>query len=82
MVNPKLRTDFSVLYLETGSNVTLEECIPRKKKNMKSPEMLPQRKDPITNQDINMLGNEKDQSLPPQLSKFFPRYKSLKIGRR
>ena len=44
---------------------------------MKSLAMLPPRKDTITNQDINMLGTEKDQSHPPQLDKFRPGYKSL-----
>ena len=37
--------------------------------------MLPQRKYPITNQYINMLGTEKYQSLPPQLDIFNPGYK-------
>ena len=39
--------------------------------------MSPPRKDLIPNQDINRLGNEKDQSLPPQLAKYFSGYKSL-----
>ena len=33
--------------------------------------MLPPRKDPIPNPDINMLGTEKDQIIPPQLVIFF-----------
>ena len=61
----------------TGASVTPEKLIPRKKKNMKSPEMSPPIKDPIPNQDINMLGTKKDQSIPPQLAKFRPVYKSL-----
>ena len=44
---------------------------------MKSLAMLPPRKDPIPNQDINILGTKKYQSLPLQLSKYFPGYKSL-----
>ena len=39
--------------------------------------MSPPRKDMIPDQDINMLGTEKDQSLPPKLAKFCPVYKSL-----
>ena len=46
---------------------------------MKFIAISPPRKDTILNQDINMLGAVKDQSLPPQLSKFCPRYKSLRI---
>ena len=42
---------------------------------MKSLEMSPPRKDPIPNQDINMSGTEKYQSLPPQLARFRPGYK-------
>ena len=44
---------------------------------MKSLEMLPPRKDTITNQDINILGTKNNQSLPPQLAIYFPVYKSL-----
>ena len=44
---------------------------------MKSLENFPPRKYPIPNQDINMLGTVKDQSLPPQLPKFCPGQKSL-----
>ena len=44
---------------------------------MKSLAMLSTRKDPISNQYINMLGIKKDRSLPPQLAKFCPGYKSL-----
>ena len=36
---------------------------------MKSPATLPPRKDQIPNQDTNMLGTKKYQSLPPQLPK-------------
>ena len=35
------------------------------------------RKDPIPNQDINRLSTKKYQSLPPQLAKFPPGFKSL-----
>ena len=44
---------------------------------MKSLAMSPPGKDPITNQDINILGTKQDQSLPPQLAKYCPGYKSL-----
>ena len=70
-------TDVSVFLAETGASATPEKLIPRKKKNIKSLAMSPQRKDPIPNQDIDMLGTEKDQSLPPQWAKFRPGYKSL-----
>ena len=40
--------------------------------------MSPKRKYPIPNQQINILGNKKYQSLPPQLYKFNPCFKSLK----
>ena len=52
--------------------------IPRKKKNIKPLATSPPRNDPIPNPDINILGTEKDQSLPPQLAKFCPGYKSLR----
>ena len=39
--------------------------------------MSPPRKDPIPNQDLNMVGAKKDQNIPTQLSKFCPGYKSL-----
>ena len=45
---------------------------------MKSLAMLPPRKDPIPNQDINTLGTKKYQILPPQFAKFCPGYKSLR----
>ena len=45
---------------------------------MKSLATLAPRKDPILNQDINTLGIEKYQSLPPHLPKFFPGCKSLR----
>ena len=44
--------------------------IPRKKKK-------PPINNPIPIQDINRLSTEKDQILPPQLSKYPPGYKSL-----
>ena len=43
---------------------------------MKSLAMLPPGKDPIPNQDINRLSTKKDQSIPPQLAKYPPGYKS------
>ena len=39
--------------------------------------MSPPRKDTIPNKDINISGTKKDQSLPQQLAKFSPGYKSL-----
>ena len=39
----------------TGASVTPETCIPRKKRNMKSPAMSPPRKYLIPNQDINII---------------------------
>ena len=39
---------------------------------MKSLAMSPQIKDPIPNQNINMLGTKNYQSLPPHLAKFRP----------
>ena len=44
---------------------------------MKSLATQQPRKDPIPNQDINILGTEKYQSLPSHLPKFRPGYKSL-----
>ena len=44
---------------------------------MKLLAMSPTRKDPITNQDNNILGKEKYQSIPAQLAKYCPEYKSL-----
>ena len=61
----------------TGTSVFPGKRITRKKENMKSLAMLPPRKDPIPNQDINILGTKKYQSLPLQLSRYFPGYKSL-----
>ena len=40
---------FLFLFVGTGSSVTPEKIIPRKKKNMKSLAMSPPRKDPIPN---------------------------------
>ena len=51
----------------TVAIVTPENCIPRKKNNMKSLATSPPRKDPISNQDINMLGTKNDQSCLPQI---------------
>ena len=39
---------------------------------------MPPRKDPIPNQDINMLGTVKHQIIPPKLPKFCPGQKSLR----
>ena len=44
---------------------------------MKSLAILPPRKDQIPNQYINILSTRKYQSLPPQLVKYPPGYKSL-----
>ena len=77
MMVDKIRTDLSVLSGVTGPSVTPERIIPRKKRNMKSLATSSPRKDPIPNQDINTLGARKYQSLPPQLPKFCPGYKSL-----
>ena len=77
MVNAKMRTDVSILYGGTGASVTPEKRIPGKQRNMKSPAILPPRKDPITNQDINRLITEKYQILPPHLAKYPPGFKVL-----
>ena len=42
---------------------------PKKKRNIKSPEMPPPKKDPIPNQDSTIIINQKDPILPPLLSK-------------
>ena len=60
-----MRTDVSISPGGTGASVTPEKCIPRKKKNMKSPAMSTTRKNPITYQDINILITKKYSSLPP-----------------
>ena len=44
---------------------------------MKSLAILPPRKYPIPNQDINKLGTEIYQILPPKLYKYCPGYKKL-----
>ena len=54
-----MRTGVSILSRVTVTSVTPEKQTPRKKRNMKSPAILPPRKDPITNQDINRLITEK-----------------------
>ena len=77
MLDSKTRTGVSIFFLGTGASVTPGKRNPRRK-NIKSLAMLPPRKDQITNQYINMLGTGKDQSLPPQLAKFCPGYKSIK----
>ena len=71
MVDNKIRTYVSIFSGGTGASVKPEKRIPINKKSMKSLAMLPPRKDPIPNQDINRLGTKKYQSLPPQLAKFF-----------
>ena len=71
----KLQNDLSVnsgLTGETRASVTPEKRIPRKKRNIKSLAMSPPRKDPIPNQDINNLGLQKYQYLPPHGPLFFP----------
>ena len=40
--------------------------------------MSPPRKDPITNQDKNTLGLEKDQCFPPHVPTFYPGFKSVR----
>ena len=72
-----MQTNVSVLSGGTGDSITPEKIIPRKKGNMKLLEISPPINDLIPNQDINMLGTEKYQSLPPQFDKFIPGYKSL-----
>ena len=41
----------------------------KKKRNLKSPTILPPRKDPIPNQDITKIITQQDPNLPPHLSK-------------
>ena len=77
MMMEEIRTDLSVLSGVIGASVTQEKSIPRKKSNMKPLTTSLPRKDPIPNQDINMLGIKKYQSLPPHLPKFCPGYKLL-----
>ena len=50
-----MRTDVYILSVGTLASVTPEKHIPGNKRNMKSPEMSPPRKYPISNQDINKL---------------------------
>ena len=73
-----MKTYVSVLSVATGAIVTPEKHTQRRKKDIKSLAMYPQRKDPIPNQYINMLGTEKCQIPPPQLARFRPGYKSLR----
>ena len=75
---PKMLTDLSVLSRVTGSSITPEKRIPRKKSNIKSLSTSPSIKDPIPNQDKNSLGIKKFQSLPPHLPKLTPGFKSLR----
>ena len=74
----KIRTDLSVLSGVTRSSITPGKRIPRKKRNMKLLATSPPIKDPIPNQDNNMLGTEKYQIISPQLAKFCPGYKLLR----
>ena len=76
MVDNRIRIDVYFLFVGTGSSVTPEKN-PRNKNNMKSIAMSPPRNDPIPNQDMNILINKKYQSLPPELAKYPPGYKSL-----
>ena len=75
MLDKKIRTGVSLLSGGTGDSVTPEKRTPRKKKNKKSLAMSPPKKDQIPNQDIDRLGTNNDQSLPPHLAKYFPGYK-------
>ena len=75
MVDKKIRTYVSTLYGGTGASVTPEKRTSRKKRNTKSPGMLPPRKYPIPYQYINRLITKQDQSLPPHLEKYPPEYK-------
>ena len=78
VVNPKIRTDATVLSTETtGAILIPENRIPRKKRNIKSIVTLLPKKDPISNQDKNTLGTKQDQILPPHSPKFSPEYTSL-----
>ena len=72
-----MRTDVSIVSVGTGASVTPEKYTPRNKRSMKPTAMLPPRKDPIPNQDINILITKKYQILSPHLAKFPPGFKSL-----
>ena len=72
MANPKMRTNVSILYGETGANVTPVKLNPGKKRNMKLTEMSSPSNYPIPNQDINWLITKKDPSLQPIKSKHPP----------
>ena len=58
MAEAKTLTGISILSGGRGASVTPEKRTPRKKRNMKSPEMSPLRMDPIPNQHINRLITE------------------------
>ena len=73
----KIQTYVYILYVGTGACLTLGKRITIKKSNMKSPAMLPPRKEPITNQYINRLITEKDQSLTQHLETFPLGFESL-----
>ena len=66
MADNKIRTDIYILSGGTGASVIPEKYNLRNKKNTKSLEMSPSRKNPIPNQDINRLSTPKYQSIPPQ----------------
>ena len=59
MVNPKIRTDVPDLSVGTVASLTPEKLIPKKEKSKKPLAISPQRTNPISNQDINMLGTKK-----------------------
>ena len=75
MANIKILTDVSAFSVNTGASTTPEKRIPRNKNSTKSLAMSTPRKSLIPNQNINMIGTKKYQSLPPQLAKFRPGYK-------
>ena len=60
MMNTKIRTDVSVLSVVTWASASLEKHTQRNKKSIQSLATPPQRKDPIPNQDITMLGTKKN----------------------
>ena len=64
----KITTDVSLLS-GIGASITPEIRIPRKKRNLKSPENLPPRNNPVPNQDSTIITTQQDPNLPPHLSK-------------
>ena len=61
--------------LKQEFDVTPERHIPRKKRNMKSPEILPPRKDPIPNKDNIRIITQQDSIFPPLVAKWPTGYK-------